>query len=135
MVAPEPACMTSDELLVGLRTLRNPTEPVILVRPDIATDDVAGIAAATGVLTTAGGRTSHAAVVARHLGRVCLVGCGDLRVDTARRRCTLGGRSLAEGDVITLDGESGRIYEGHLPVTRERPAEALGEVERWRAEA
>jgi len=114
---------------------RAASEPVILVRPDIATDDVAGIAASAGVLTTAGGRTSHAAVVARHLGRVCLVGCADLRVDAARCRCTIGARALVEGDVITLDGETGKVYAGQLPVTRERPTEALAEVERWRAEA
>jgi pyruvate,orthophosphate dikinase len=112
---------------------RSATEPVILVRREIATDDVAGIAAAAGVLTSAGGRTSHAAVVARHLGRVCLVGCADLRVDAARRRCTLGARTLAEGEVITLDGETGKVYAGRLPVTRERPTAALAEVERWRA--
>lgn len=105
--------------------------PVILVRPDIATDDVAGIAAASGVLTAAGGRTSHAAVVARHLGKVCVVGCRALTVDEARRRAVLGNTTLVEGDRITLDGESGGVYAGVVEVTIERPEEALAEVARW----
>ena len=106
-------------------------EPVILVRPDIATDDVAGIAAAAGVLTAVGGRTSHAAVVARHLGKVCVVGCRDLRIDPTRRCGTIGAHALGEGDVITLDGESGAVYAGLLAVSRETPDEALAEVARW----
>jgi pyruvate,orthophosphate dikinase len=109
--------------------------PVILVRSDLTTDDVSGLAAATGVLTARGGRTSHAAVVARHLGKVCLAGCGTLHVDEQRRRCSLGGRSFAEGDVITLDGESGLIYEGTVPTVVERPDAALRDVRQWAAGA
>jgi pyruvate,orthophosphate dikinase len=107
-------------------------EPVILVRPDIATDDVAGISAASGVLTSAGGRTSHASVVARHLGKVCVVGCRALEVDVVGRRAVIGGRTIHEGDVITLDGEGGGVYAGTVGVTHERPDEALAEVSRWR---
>jgi pyruvate,orthophosphate dikinase len=105
---------------------------VVLVRPDIATDDVAGIAASVGVLTAVGGRTSHAAVVARHLGKVCVVGCADLHVDPVRRRAVLGPHTLAEGDPITLDGESGCVYAGVVGVSRETPDAALAEVARWR---
>jgi len=107
-------------------------EPVILVRPDIATDDVAGIAAAAGVLTAVGGRTSHAAVVARHLGKVCVVGCTELHIDLARRRATLGAHGLSEGDPVTLDGETGCVHAGVVPVTRERPEALLAVVEQWR---
>jgi len=114
---------------------RATAEPVILVRPDIDTDDVVGIAASAGVLTAAGGRTSHGAVVARHLGKVCLVGCADLHVDAARRRCTFGTRTVVEGDIITLDGETGCVYAGPVPATSERPLEALAAVERWRRPA
>ena len=110
-------------------------EPVILVRPDIATDDVAGIAAAAGVLTAQGGRTSHAAVVARHLGKVCVVGCADLHIDLSRRRATLGAHTLSEGDPITLDGDSGCVYAGIIPVRRERPEAALADVARWQQAA
>ena len=107
---------------------------VILVREDIATDDIEGLAAAAGVLTAMGGRTCHAAVVARQLGKVCLVGCASLRVEPEERRCALGEGWLHEGDPVTLDGNSGRIYAGRLPVVRERPDAALAEVAKWRRE-
>jgi pyruvate, orthophosphate dikinase len=110
-------------------------EPVILVRSDISTDDVVGIAAAAGVLTSVGGRTSHAAVVARHLGKPCVVGCSDLHLDPERRRASLGTRTLAEGDIVTLDGESGGIYEGLVRVHIERPEDALADVARWQQAA
>ena len=108
------------------------SRPVVLVRPDISAGDLAGIAAAAGVLTGTGGRTSHAAVVARQLGKVCLVGCADLRVDRATPVCTLGGQVLHEGDVITLDGGSGLIYAGGADVVVERPDDALAVVDSWR---
>jgi pyruvate,orthophosphate dikinase len=82
-----------------------------------------------------GGRTSHAAVVARHLGKVCLVGCSSLQVDEVRRRCSFGARRFVEGDVITLDGESGRVYAGAVPSVTERPEAALTEVRLWHAPA
>jgi pyruvate,orthophosphate dikinase len=107
--------------------------PAILVRGGIETADIAGIAAATGVLTAAGSRTSHAAVVARQLGKVCLVGCSGLAIDGTGRGCTLGGRRLAEGELITLDGDAGRIYGGSLPIIRERPEQELAEVAAWSA--
>jgi pyruvate,orthophosphate dikinase len=106
---------------------------VILVRDDIATSDIDGITAAAGVLTTAGGRTSHAAVVARQLSKVCLVGCGDLRIDKGTKTLTLGGQTFCEGDSLTLDGDTGKIYAGALPIIRERPEAELAEIARWRA--
>ena len=107
----------------------------LLLRDDISTNDIEGIAAASGVLTTAGGRTSHAAVVARQLGKVCLVGCADLRIEPDGKACRLGGQVFHEGDALTLDGDNGAIYAGALPVTHERPEEALAEVARWREAA
>jgi pyruvate,orthophosphate dikinase len=107
------------------------SQPVVLARTELATEDLAGLSAATGVVTTLGGRTSHAAVVARQLGKVCLVGCADLRVDEAARECVLGVRRLREGDIVTLDGETGFIYEGHVPVVTERPDAELAAVARW----
>ncbi|HET7698997.1 MAG TPA: PEP/pyruvate-binding domain-containing protein [Vicinamibacterales bacterium] len=106
--------------------------PTVLLRSELTTDDIAGLAAAAGVLTTFGGRTSHAAVVARQLGKVCLVGCASLRCDEGGRSGSLGGRRLREGDEITLDGESGVIYDGRVPVVTERPVEDLALVRRWR---
>ena len=109
-------------------------KPVILVRDSISTSDIDGITAAVGVLTAAGGRTSHAAVVARQLAKVCLVGCRGLRVDVEAKACTIGGRRLFEGDTLTLDGDAGTIYAGMIPVVRERPEAELAEVARWRGQ-
>jgi pyruvate,orthophosphate dikinase len=108
-------------------------EPVILVRMEIATDDIAGIDVATGLLTAFGGRTSHAAVVARERNKVCLVGCTSLGIDLAKRQITLGEQTLAEGDLICLDGESGHVYAGAPRIEHERPSALLAEVERWKA--
>jgi pyruvate,orthophosphate dikinase len=108
------------------------SQPVILVRSGISSGDLPAIAAADGVVTAAGGRTSHVAVVARQLGKVCLVGCADLHVDDAMQACMLGSRALHEGDVITIDGDSGLIYAGPVDVVVDRPDEALAIIESWR---
>jgi pyruvate,orthophosphate dikinase len=105
----------------------------ILVRMETTTDDVTGMADAAGLLTALGGRTSHAAVVARQLGRVCLVGCADLTLDLTARTCSIGGKTLAEGDVITLDGNEGTIHAGRLEVVTERPEAEIAVIEGWRA--
>ena len=107
--------------------------PPILVRPETLTADIAGLAGAAGLLTAAGSRTAHAAVVARQLGKVCLVGCTGLQIDMDRRRCRIGETVLAEGDPISIDGNTGAIYSGALPVLTERPERELAVVERWRA--
>ena len=104
---------------------------VILVRRETSTADIAGIATAQGILTAFGGRTSHAAVVARQLGKVCLVGCQDLQIDPDRRTCTIGGRTLNEGDSISLDGNDGSIYAGALAVMEERPEQELAKIASW----
>ena len=84
-------------------------EPVILVRHDISTDDVGGLAVAVGILTATGGRTAHAAVVARQLGKVCLVGCRELAIRVDGSGGQIGGRQIREGDWISLDGETGEV--------------------------
>jgi pyruvate,orthophosphate dikinase len=108
--------------------------PTILVRRDISTDDVAGLAAAEGVLTAVGGRTAHAAVVARQLGKACLVGCRDLALE-ADGAARLGETQLKEGDWLSLDGETGEVFLGRREITVQRPEAELAEIERWRAEA
>jgi pyruvate, orthophosphate dikinase len=108
---------------------------VILARPDIHTADIEGIAAAAGVLTSAGGRTSHAAVVARQLGRVCLVDCRAMRIDPDGRAAWIGDSRVTEGDEITIDAEHGAVYAGRLPVVHRLPDRELAEVARWRAAA
>jgi pyruvate,orthophosphate dikinase len=108
-------------------------EVVILARRDIATSDINGIASAAGILTASGSRTSHAAVVARQLGKVCVVGCAGLEVDMAKRRCKIGGRTVNEGDDLSLDGNEGCVYSGKLDVVIERPERELKAVEEWGA--
>lgn len=107
----------------------------ILVRRDIATEDIAGIASAGGILTATGSRTSHAAVVARQLGKVCLVGCAGLTVDEDAKSCTIGGRTLHEGDIISLDGNEGCVYAGALQAVRERPSRELEIIASWEKQA
>jgi len=103
---------------------------VVLVRPEAETDDIAALEVCAGVLTMRGARTSHAAVVARQLGKVCLVGCIELTIDEVTATLTLGARVLREGDCLTLDGNEGLVYPGAIAVVRE-PDEAL--IRRLRA--
>ena len=98
---------------------------VVLVRQDAETCDIAALELAGGLLTARGARTSHAAVVARQLGRVCLVGCTDMQIDSDRRTVRWNGQQLAEGDWLTLDGQSGAVYAGVLEVIREAPPELM----------
>jgi pyruvate,orthophosphate dikinase len=90
---------------------------VILVREETTPEDFHGIVAARAVITARGGMTSHAAVVARGMGKCAVVGCRDIHVDVIHRRFTAGDQTVAEGDWITVDGASGRIYAGDLPTT------------------
>ena len=106
--------------------------PALLVREDTLTADIAGLAACAGLLTVRGSRTAHAAVVARQMGKPCLVGCSQLAVDAAARTIALGGRSLREGDVLWIDADGGGIYECEPAIAIERPAAALDAFAGWR---
>ncbi len=91
--------------------------PVILVRRETNPDDLAGMLAARGTLTSRGGRTSHAAVVARGLGRTCVCGAEEIEVDPAGRRLTTGrGVVVREGDILSIDGTTGAVYPGPVPL-------------------
>jgi len=116
---------------------------VILLRRDAETSDIAALEAAQGLLTARGARTSHAAVVARQMGKVCLVGCATLHIDEAQRCATFdapngpdtpGASSasitLREGDVLTLDGNTGRIYPGAVRTVVEAPTDLLARLDR-----
>lgn len=107
-------------------------EPVILVRPDSSTDDIAGFAAACGILTALGARTAHAAVVARQLGKPCIVGCKDLRIADDERHGAIDGRAIEEGEWLSLDGETGEVSLGRRRIVAELPQAELAEIERWR---
>jgi pyruvate,orthophosphate dikinase len=128
-VAVGEAVFTADAAMAVSGAGRSP----ILIRTDIATDDIAGLAAAAGVLTTRGGRTSHAADVARQLNKVCIVGCGDLAVSEGGGSCRIGGEVISEGAPLSLDGHSGRVYSGRLEHVGEKPTRYLEEVSRWKA--
>ncbi|MEN8650544.1 pyruvate, phosphate dikinase [Streptomyces sp. 21So2-11] len=92
-------------------------EKVILIRRETNPDDLNGMIAAEGILTSRGGKTSHAAVVARGMGKTCVCGAEELEVDTKRRRMTApGGIVIEEGDVVSIDGSTGKVYLGEVPV-------------------
>jgi pyruvate,orthophosphate dikinase len=110
-------------------------DPVILVRPDTNTADVAGFAVSAGIVTAVGGRTAHAALVARQMGKPCVVGCDRTAVDIARRRAQFASAAVAEGEWISIDGDSGEVYLGRREIVMERPDDELAEVERWQQSA
>ena len=90
-------------------------EAVILLRTETSPEDIHGMHAARGIVTSRGGMTSHAAVVARGMGRPCITGAGELRIDEAARTCRAGGAVIAAGDVVTIDGASGELLQGAVP--------------------
>ncbi len=103
----------------------------LLVRSDTSTEDLSGMIVAAGVLTGSGGRTSHAAVVARELGKPCVVGASGIDIDMDRHRVRIGGREFAERDEISIDGESGCVFAGAVQIEEERPTAELAIVAGW----
>lgn len=93
----------------------NNGEKVILVRQETSPEDIEGMYAAEGILTSRGGMTSHAAVVARGIGTCCVAGCGEAQINEATKTMTIAGKTFKEGDYISLDGSTGYVYEGELP--------------------
>jgi pyruvate, orthophosphate dikinase len=89
--------------------------PVVLVRPETNPDDIEGMVAAEGILTAIGGRTSHAAVVARGMGKPCIVGCGVLKINVDAGTLAVNGTSLKEGDFLSIDGFTGEVITGQVP--------------------
>jgi len=106
--------------------------PVVLVRRNAETNDIAALELATGLLTQRGARTSHAAVVARQLGKVCLVGCTELKIDETTRTVMIGDTTLHEGDLLTLDGNEGVFYRGAAKIEMEYPEELLARLDSLR---
>ena len=100
---------------------------VILVRLETSPEDIEGMAASQGILTVRGGMTSHAAVVARGMGKCCVCGCKDLVADLDAKTFTLGGVTYKEGDIISIDGSTGNIYAGEI---KTNPAEITGNFKR-----
>jgi len=106
--------------------------PIILVRPNTSTADISGFAVSAGIVTAIGGRTAHAALVARQMGKPCVVGCAELTVDAASHSARLAGVTIKQGDWLSIDGETGAIYLGQSKVAIDRPDTELAEIERWR---
>ena len=104
---------------------------VILVRKETSPEDVGGMHAAQGILTATGGKTSHAAVVARGWGKSCIVGCEKLDIDYKKRQFAVGGVVVKEGDWLTLDGSSGNVYVGALKLVAPEPSEAFNTLMSW----
>ena len=101
-------CLTADKA----EQLANSGVDVILVRIETSPEDIHGMHAAQGILTARGGMTSHAAVVARGMGRACVSGAGDIRIDMKTGQVQMAGKTLTEGDIITIDGSAGEVYDG-----------------------
>lgn len=106
-------------------------ERVILVRLETSPEDIEGMHAAEGILTVRGGMTSHAAVVARGMGTACVSGCGEIKINEAEKRFELGGHSVKEGDYISLDGSTGKIYLGDIQTVEATVSGNFGRLMDW----
>ena len=106
-------------------------ERVILVRLETSPEDIEGMHAAEGILTVRGGMTSHAAVVARGMGTACISGCGDIVIDEKNKQFTLGGKTYFEGDYISLDGSTGKIYDGDIQTQEASISGNFGRIMSW----
>ena len=106
-------------------------EKVVLVRLETSPEDITGMKAAQGILTVRGGMTSHAAVVARGMGKCCVSGCGDIIMDEENKKFTLAGKEFHEGDCISIDGSTGNIYDGLIPTVDATIAGEFGRIMAW----
>ena len=106
-------------------------EKVILVRLETSPEDITGMKASQGILTVRGGMTSHAAVVARGMGTCCVSGCGDIKMNEAKKEFSLAGKVYHEGDIISIDGSTGNIYDGAIPTVDATIAGEFGRVMAW----
>ena len=112
-------------------TLKSGGRKVILVRVETSPEDIHGMHAAEGILTTRGGMTSHAAVVARGMGKPCVSGAGSLRVDYRTQTLTAGGTVLKKGDILTIDGATGQVLAGRVPMLEPVLAGEFATVMKW----
>lgn len=106
-------------------------EKVILVRLETSPEDISGMKASQGILTVRGGMTSHAAVVARGMGTCCVSGCGDIQMNEAKKEFKLAGNTYHEGDIISIDGSTGNIYDGEIKTVDATIAGEFGRVMEW----
>ena len=104
---------------------------VVLVRLETSPEDITGMKAAQGILTVRGGMTSHAAVVARGMGKCCVSGCGEINMDEENKQFTLAGKTYHEGDCISIDGSTGNIYDGLIPTVDAEISGNFGTIMGW----
>ncbi len=109
----------------------NAGKKVVLVRLETSPEDITGMKAAQGILTVRGGMTSHAAVVARGMGKCCVSGCGEIKMDEENKRFTLAGKLFKEGDCISIDGSTGAIYDGIIPTVDAEISGNFGIIMGW----
>jgi pyruvate,orthophosphate dikinase len=107
------------------------SENVILIRKETSPEDVGGMHAAQGILTATGGKTSHAAVVARGWGKCCIVGCEALSIDDKAKTVTVGGKVFNQGDAVTLNGTTGEVFAGILPLIKPQQTEEFRTLLKW----
>ena len=112
-------------------TWKNAGKKVVLVRLETSPEDITGMKAAQGILTVRGGMTSHAAVVARGMGKCCVSGCGDIAMDEENKKFTLNGKTYVEGDYISIDGSTGNIYDGIIPTVDAEISGNFGIIMGW----
>jgi len=108
---------------------------VILVREETKPEDVPAFFSSVGILTSRGGKTSHAAVVARGMGKACIVGCNELKIDSEARKCQVNDRVISEGDVITIDGSTGTVFLGAVPTIKPEITEDFKTILKWSKQA
>ena len=106
-------------------------EKVVLVRLETSPEDIEGMMSAQGILTVRGGMTSHAAVVARGMGRCCVSGCTEIKMDEENKQFVLAGKTYHEGDWLSLDGSTGNIYDGQIPTVDAEIAGEFGRIMAW----
>ena len=110
---------------------KNAGKKVVLVRLETSPEDITGMKAAQGILTVRGGMTSHAAVVARGMGKCCVSGCGEINMDEENKQFTLAGKTYHEGDCISIDGSTGNIYDGLIPTVDAEISGNFGTIMGW----
>jgi pyruvate,orthophosphate dikinase len=106
-------------------------DKALLVRSETSPDDIEGMAAAEGILTAVGGATSHAAVVARGMGVCCISGMGALKINEKDRTIKIGDKTFKEGDYLSLDGDTGKVYEGRIPTIEAKMSGDFGKIIQW----
>ena len=110
---------------------KNAGKKVVLVRLETSPEDITGMKASQGILTVRGGMTSHAAVVARGMGKCCVSGCGEIKMDEENKKFELAGKTYVEGDYISIDGSTGNIYDGVIPTVDATIAGEFGRIMAW----